>query len=427
MSDTALPSATQTAPSMSSHDTQDMALLNRLLAQGFRSMRFPAQLETQFLSDSAHQRLRQFLVSGVISLLIYNGFLLVDYLMTPDVFWLAVRIRVLVFTPISLVALWAMQRWGMQMPRTTLPWVTDVLVLCSGLMAAASLAFILSSTHSDMSHYYHVGFVVVIMYGNIVQRLRFWYAALFSLSVLAIHVGGVWLLANFPQRLLWPIMLMVAATVVFTLLANYAMERDERKRYLLTLRERGLVKELAQAHERLKELSRVDGLTGLYNRRHFQEYLEQVWDRAQYAKADVSVMMVDVDHFKKYNDRYGHPAGDECLRQIAQVLRQNLRRPADLIARYGGEEFIAVLPQTEPAYAALVAERVRQAVEALQLRHEGSSSALVVTVSIGTASSKAKLQDEGPDQLIDRADQALYLAKREGRNRVCMDAGTVTA
>jgi diguanylate cyclase (GGDEF)-like protein len=131
------------------------------------------------------------------------------------------------------------------------------------------------------------------------------------------------------------------------------------------------------------------------------------------------VLMVDVDHFKKYNDRYGHPAGDECLRQVAQVLMDKLRRPVDLVARYGGEEFIAVLPQSDEAYAMAVAERVRQAVEALQLRHEGSSSALVLTVSVGVASGTA-LFGQAPESLVARADQALYLAKREGRNRVSL-------
>jgi diguanylate cyclase (GGDEF)-like protein len=419
MIDNALPAPHRPA-SVPLHDAgTDMVRLNQLLSSGFRSLRFPADLEARFLQDSSEQRLHHFLISGVISLLVYNGFLLVDYLMAADVFWLAVRIRLFIFTPLSIVALYASWRWARQLPKAVWPVLSEIVVLVSGLIAAASLAFILSATHSAMSHYYHVGFVVVIMYGNIVQRVRFWYAVLFSLSVLAIHVGGIFLLSTLPPQLLWPIVMMVLGTVVFTLYANYAMERDERKRYLLTLRERGLVKELGQAHEQLKALSRVDGLTRLYNRRHFQEYLQLIWERACYDGAPVAVLMVDVDHFKKYNDRYGHPAGDECLRQVAQVLMDKLRRPVDLVARYGGEEFIAVLPQSDEAYAMAVAERVRQAVEALQLRHEGSSSALVLTVSVGVASGTA-LFGQAPESLVARADQALYLAKREGRNRVSL-------
>lgn len=402
------------------HDAgTDMVRINQLLSSGFRSLRFPADLEARFLQDSSEHRLRHFLISGVIALLVYNGFLLVDYLMAPDVFWLAVRIRLFIFTPLSILTLYASWRWARQLPKAVWPVLSEIVVLVSGLIAAASLAFILAATRSPMSHYYHVGFVVVIMYGNIVQRVRFWHALLFSLSVLVIHVGGIFLLSTLPPRLLWPIVMMVLGTVVFTLYANYAMERDERKRYLLTLRERGLVKALGQAHEQLKALSRVDGLTRLYNRRHFQEYLQLIWERACYDGAQVAVLMVDVDHFKKYNDRYGHPTGDECLRQVAQVLMDKLRCPADLVARYGGEEFIAVLPHSDEACAMAMAEQVRQAVEALQLRHEGSSSALVLTVSVGVASGKA-LFGQAPESLVAQADQALYMAKREGRNRVSL-------
>ncbi|TAK92667.1 MAG: GGDEF domain-containing protein, partial [Aquabacterium sp.] len=135
--------------------------------------------------------------------------------------------------------------------------------------------------------------------------------------------------------------------------------------------------------------------------------------------SNVSILMVDVDHFKKYNDRYGHPAGDECLTQIAKVLQTTLRRPEDLIARYGGEEFIAVLPRTDANYAAAIAERVRVAVEALQMRHESSSASHFVTVSVGVVSCKADFQMKS-SALISAADQALYQAKHEGRNRVCV-------
>ncbi|HEX5356748.1 MAG TPA: diguanylate cyclase [Aquabacterium sp.] len=396
-----------------------MARINQLLDKGFPWMRFPGALEQQFLLDVAEARRRHFVISSVIALLIYNGFLVADYLMARDVFWLAVEIRILFFTPLALLFIYLIQtRNGAfihSLPTASL----EVIVVSGGLIAAGSLAFILSETRTAYAAYYHVGFTVVVLYGNVVQRLRFWYAVVFSTALLGIHLAGIILLGDFPQRLLWPIFSMVLSAVVFSLTANYLMERDERKRYLLTLRERGVVRELTRAHERLQELSRVDALTGLHNRRHFQEYLQQVWERAQYDGSSVSILMVDVDHFKKYNDRYGHPAGDECLSQIARVLQTTLRRPEDLIARYGGEEFIAVLPQTETAYAVAVAERVRVAVEALQMRHESSSASHFVTVSIGVVSCKADFLLKSA-ALVSAADQALYQAKHEGRNRICV-------
>ena len=402
-----------------SFDDPLMARIETLLNKGFPWMRFPAPLEQQFLLDAGDARRRHFLISGLLSLLVYNGFLLVDYLMVRDVFELAVELRLYLFTPLFIALLLVGSRSEWTIVKIVPPVVYEVIVVATGLVAAASLAFILSETKSPYAHFYHVGFSVVIMYGNIVQRLRIWYAVVFAAAVMGIHIAGVVLLESFPHRLVWPIVLLVASTAAFSLAANYAMERDERKRYLLTLRERGVIRELTRTHERLRELTHEDSLTGLYNRRHFQEYLSHIWERAQYDNSQVNVMMVDIDHFKKYNDRYGHQAGDECLRQVAQALVANLRRPEDSVARYGGEEFIAVLPNTEPAYALLVAERIREAVEGLQIRHESSSTALVVTISIGIASCRAdfSLQDS---VLMALADSALYQAKREGRNRICV-------
>ena len=349
--------------------------------------------------------------------MVYNGFVIVDWLMARDVFWLAVQLRVLLFTPAALLSLWIFWKPVGSWARPLREEYAEVTVFASALIAAASLAVILSETRSPYAHFYHVGFIVVIMYGNVVQRLRFWNAVLFSVAMLGIHVGGILLADEFPQRLLAPIMSLVVSTTLFTLTANYLMERDERTHYLLTLKERGLVRELSRAHSQLQSLSRSDGLTGLFNRGHFQEYFQQVWDRAQYDHSHVSVLMLDVDHFKKYNDRYGHPSGDECLRQVAQVLASNLRRPGDLVARYGGEEFIAVLPGADGAAAAAAGERVRQAVESLQMRHEASPSASVVTVSVGVASCRADFLLK-PSALLTAADEALYGAKRAGRNRV---------
>lgn len=395
-----------------------MSQLNTLLDGGFRWMVFPPQLEEQFLRDGMPSRLRHFLISGLISLVIYNGFLLVDYLMARDVFSLAVELRLGFFTPISLSLLYLAWRRPQWVVRQLSPAAVEGVVLASGLTAAASLAYILSSTRSEYAHFYHVGFIVVMIYGNVVQRLRFWYAAVLSISLAAIHVVGVIVLPQFPQRLLWPIVSLVSSTALFTLSANYLMERDERRRYLLTLRERLLIEDLTRAHERLKELSRIDSLTGLHNRRHFQEYLEQIWARAQYDQHNMCILMVDVDHFKKYNDRYGHPAGDDCLKALAQVLKTHLRSPGDLIARYGGEEFIAVMPNTELHHAVMVAERIREALENLHIRHESSNASRVLTISIGVSCTRAGF-DKITTGLVSGADAALYQAKREGRNRVC--------
>ena len=397
----------------------EVAVAQALIDRSCSWMRFPAALEQQFLNDGAPARLRYLVLSGVLSLIVFNGFLGVDYLMARDVFDLAVQIRLGVFTPLAIALLllgWFGRDWVL---RTVPPLLVECLVLVSGVFAAACLAYILAATRSPTGQYYHVGLMVVVIYANIVQRLRFWYALACSVAILAMHIGGVLMVPAFNERLILPVIFLVGATVVFTLMANYAMERDERKRYLLVLRQKHLLRELDEVHHRLQNLARVDVLTGAYNRRHLQDYLRQTWQRAQHGQGDVAVIMLDVDHFKKYNDRYGHPAGDRCLVQVAEVMRSCLRRPGDLVARYGGEEFIAVLPQTSPELAQQAAERIRLAVQALQVRHESSDTAAVVTVSVGVAGAQAG-QGQNESDLIAAADAALYQAKHAGRNQVSL-------
>jgi diguanylate cyclase (GGDEF)-like protein len=395
----------------------EQALAAALLERRFSALRFPARLEQQFAQAGAARRLRYFCLSGWLSLLIFNGFLPVDYLMARDVFDLALTVRLGLFTPAAVLVLVVgtlAPAWSL---RTFAPAVIDCIVMVSGICAAACLAYILAASRSPWSQYYHVGLMVVIMYGNMVQRLRFGYAVAFSLSVYAMHIGGVLMVPGFNPRLPVPMVALLGATVVFTLMANYALERDERRRYLLSLRRKDLLAELGDVHQRLQTLSRMDALTGLYNRRHVTEYLDHVWQRAQHDGSDVAVVMLDVDHFKQYNDRYGHPQGDQCLMRVAQAMADSLRRPGDLVARFGGEEFIAVLPQADVSMALKAAERVRQAVEAMGLRHEGASTAAVVTASLGVASCRAHASGSVAE-LVAAADGALYEAKRSGRNSV---------
>lgn len=191
-----------------------------------------------------------------------------------------------------------------------------------------------------------------------------------------------------------------------------AMQRIVQMRHSLLV----LTRKLDSANRELTRLSAVDGLTGIANRRQFDEALSREWRRCLRAREPLSLLMADVDFFKQYNDGYGHQAGDECLKAVAEALRDQLRRPADIVARYGGEEFAAILPDTGPEGAMRVAEAMRAAVQALGLPHEGSTFG-VVTVSIGLATLSPQLS-EGMPRLLSAADWALYEAKRHGRNCV---------
>lgn len=192
------------------------------------------------------------------------------------------------------------------------------------------------------------------------------------------------------------------------------LQRDEAYRAL-----RQSQQQLLETNLELQRLANSDGLTGLSNRRYFDEYLGAEWRRAQREQTQLALLMLDVDAFKAYNDTYGHVAGDEVLRRVASVIRDNCERPADLPARFGGEEFSMILPSTSPGGARLLAEKVRRAIEALKIPHSGSPTSDCVTVSIGGA---VQVPDAAANfnRLVEAADNGLYQAKRSGRNQVVM-------
>lgn len=165
-----------------------------------------------------------------------------------------------------------------------------------------------------------------------------------------------------------------------------------------------------QLIQRLESISNQDALTGTANRRALNAYLAEIWQQ----NTPLSLMMIDVDYFKRYNDRYGHQAGDECLSSVAQVLKMAVRAEDDLVARYGGEEFVVALPRVPLVHATAIAERIQQKIHEAALPHEASEVASVVTVSIGIVDSDGTVPME---TLIARADSALYQAKNKGRNQ----------
>jgi diguanylate cyclase (GGDEF)-like protein len=189
---------------------------------------------------------------------------------------------------------------------------------------------------------------------------------------------------------------------------------------------------LKRSTDQLRALSTTDGLTGLSNRRAFDEALDVQWRHTLRSGTPLSLLMIDVDHFKRFNDHYGHPAGDVCLHRVAQVLKGQLKRPSDVAARYGGEEFVLLLPATDRHGASVVAQRVLAAVQQLAIPHAASDCAPHVTVSIGVSSLDRDspawtvgmdITHTGPadtatsGDLVGAADEALYAAKRSGRTR----------
>ncbi len=166
----------------------------------------------------------------------------------------------------------------------------------------------------------------------------------------------------------------------------------------------------------LESMVSLDGLTEIPNRRRFDEMLESEWHRAQRITAPVSLVLIDIDYFKKYNDNYGHAIGDACLIKVAQAIHCALKRPSDFAARYGGEEFVVILPGTETTGAVAIAEHIRKTIESLEIPHEKSDTSSYVSLSLGVATMTPK-QDIMPLELIKAADKSLYQAKEKGRNQ----------
>ncbi len=388
------------------------------------ALRFEPARERRFQAATRVARLSHFLVSGGFALIVYNLFLLTDRLMVPDAFDQAVLVRVKILTPLALMLLCVGhfgRAWCLRLPAQ----VFEVSMTLTGVFAALSLGWLVTQSHNEMALLYPAGLVPILVYGNIIQRFRFGHAQAFSAITVGVALISAFQADNHPEAravLSMPLCLLVAFMAFHTLVMNYRMESDERQRFLTGERDAALRRELVASQGRLETLARQDTLTGLPNRRHADTFLQQHWQSLTTQEAPMGLLLLDVDHFKAYNDRHGHPAGDQCLQHVAKVLAQHSTRPQTCLARWGGEEFIVILPGATGEQALQVAQVLQQAVQATALRHEASPTAHCVTVSIGVASCRTHDPSWSIDGLIAQADQALYQAKAQGRNRCVLAA-----
>ncbi len=390
-----------------------------------RGLRFDPDMERRFARACAPARMRHLMNTGAASLILFNLFLFSDAYMIPDVFELSVTLRLYILTPLILgvVLLGHLIRdWWL---RSTPPWLTDVIAMLGTMAVAACLGVVLLTTESPQVSVYRAGLIPVLVFGNLVQRLRFERAVMASTFIIGMFVYTA--LARTgevrPYGLIeMPMGMLVIAVAVYTLISNYNLEMAERQRFLQNERGLSLRAELERTRQGLEEMSAIDPLTELPNRRRFDSHV-----REHAAAGPMTLLLIDVDHFKAFNDRYGHPAGDQCLRLVARALRSALSHDRGLVARWGGEEFIVALPDSNPARALAQAERMRQAVLQLAMRHEASSASDHVSVSIGVAE-PAQVSDEAAvDRLLRQADAALYQAKQLGRNRCVLAAPSAPA
>lgn len=244
--------------------------------------------------------------------------------------------------------------------------------------------------------------LLATMYVYFLAGLMFYNALAANVIVLFIYIAAVTALRLTNSEFSYNVLALVAANLIGASVA-YLHERTSRLRFL----EAGL----------LHEMVARDGLTGIQNRRMFDQHIQRAWQQAVRDEQQIAILLIDIDCFKKYNDRYGHQAGDECLRAVATSLTQCARRPMDFVARYGGEEFAVVLYEASHDYVSEVLTRIQRSIAELNIPHEASDVASRLTVSTGAAFVRPTA-GRTPEGLIQLADEALYTAKEQGRNRV---------
>lgn len=363
-----------------------------------RGARFTADEERQFESDTGPSRSRALIWRGVMGIAIYLSYLPIDWILTPDVFILAVIVRAAIITPLALLSLYVV--W-----RNPSPFLREgSMALVCVLGGAGTLLIMLASADPLRDQHHHI-VILVALFIVVVLRLRLPYAVGACLSLLAVETISLWLMPEAePVRTLLDL-LTFAGACALCLVAATTFERNMRAAYLFGRAQ-------YQRSETLHDLTRLDPLTGLGNRRALDEALELLATDPN--DAPYAMVVADIDHFKSYNDALGHLAGDVCLKRVAGLLTAELRGDRDRAIRYGGEEFVILLPETDLRTAVLIADRMRRNIADAQIPHPGRSGG-IVTVSLGVAAAPKSITAE---QTIAAADAALYAAKNAGRNQV---------
>lgn len=372
--------------------------------------KFVPELEAAYQQEMERIRVERIYRVGIIGIVLYGAFALTDRAMLPDTYHHAWAIRFLLVLPFMVLSM-------LLLPKLRTPLQRETALALSILVSGISLPLIAGMSDHPNAVHYQTGITLIVMFGNIVLNLRFRTAFITSVTLSIVYgVTLAWAI-DMPQEVRFNNWVFCFTSITISLIANFRMDQDRRRVYLAHVREQERNEELSHAVELLAKLSAEDALTQIANRREFDRRIDVEWGRARRDGDALTLILIDVDCFKSYNDHYGHPAGDLCLQKIAAVLKAIPRRSADLVARFGGEEFVVLLPGISAEDAAGLAERMRHAVAELQIPHATSYVAPNVTASFGVATLQPAACD-GPEQLVAAADAALYKAKEKGRNRV---------
>jgi diguanylate cyclase (GGDEF)-like protein len=382
--------------------------LARALARPFWALRFEPVLERHYQHDIARSRRRHLRISLTVAIVAYASFSIWDWILMTDAFWLISLLSALVVLGGGAVLL-ALKLMPAEHP------AREWLGILPSLLAYAPPLLDVEATDAAHRALWLATLPLLTLFTNscIAPPLR--QAAVHSLLGL-LAIGLATQMHALPAVEASLVMTLAFATASFTLLSNFWMERARRQGFLLILRDRLRNDELAAANRFLAQQSATDPLTGVANRRALMQALSTAL--AHPPPRPLLLLMIDVDHFKAFNDRYGHPAGDRCLQQVASALADELRA-GDCLARYGGEEFAILCTPSREEDAAKLAQRLLDAVRRLEIPHHGTQAGPRVTVSIGGA--RARPDHDCAETFIEAADRQLYWAKQAGRDRAILE------
>lgn len=377
---------------------------------GLRSCRFSEPLESAFNAYYCEKTLKHVRVALLTGLILYAVFGVVDLLLMPPDRAHMWFIRYVVVCPTVIAGLGF--TYLSHLRRFMQPVIS--LVMLVGSLGIVGMVYF---DPTPSKNYYYSGILLLIMGAFTFVSLRLRYAVSWALATTLVYEVVAIFANNTDVNILIQNSFSIVATIIIGAFSNSLMENYLRRDFLNANLLEYENRQLQKATLELRRLSISDALTNLGNRRHFEVMLDQEWLRATRSEEPISLILLDIDFFKNFNDNYGHQAGDSCLKLVAEEIGGFARRPADTAARYGGEEFVLLLPGVDLVDAAIIAENCRKAVESLEIPHCHSQASDVVTVSAGIASMVPD-REASRGQLVEAADKALYRAKLKGRNRV---------
>jgi diguanylate cyclase (GGDEF)-like protein len=385
--------------------------LTRTLAGNFRWLRFPHGVEAAFQHHRARTRMNYLLMITVLGLVLFNGYVASSYAMFPDIADRMLLLQIWISVPV-LVCM------GLAHAFNVRPWVGESFYAIITAGTAVVSAWMLSQSSELTTLSYAGSLLLVPLFACVAARQPFWIACGTSLATLG---SMAFFSARTPEQalVLHDSIFNVANGTLYSLIAGYTLDYGARKEWLLNELGRHQTEAVTQATQRLRALATLDPLTGISNRRQFESDLTRLWRDALHSHGTLALVILDVDFFKAYNDTYGHPAGDRCLRHVADAVAHLAEAEQVYAARMGGEEFGLLLPGRSLAQVCAVATDLCKAIEQLQIEHRASAVARHVTVSLGVAC--IEVQDQATSSsLIAAADDALYRAKAGGRNQVAV-------